>query len=143
MSTLSTISGREASMFAALCEAFVSPSDSMPPVRETDAAFALDANLAVAPALNRIGLRVGLYVLEIAPLLMGRGARLRRLDPAARADVITQLKGSSALGQVLEAFRAIAHQCYYGDLAVMRSFGYDPHAVTERAAKLRVTENRW
>ena len=68
MTELTTISPREASMFAALCEAFVAPAGDMPAVSQTDAAFALDANLAVAPPLNRIGLRAAMYFLEIAPL---------------------------------------------------------------------------
>lgn len=143
MKKLKAISGREASIFAALCEAFVAPAGDMPPVRDTDAAFALDANLAAAPPFNRFGLRLGLYALEIAPLLMGHRARLRRLDTPARADVIARLKGSGPLGQVLEGYRALAHLCYYGDLAVMRSFGYDPQLVVDRAARLRVTEARW
>jgi hypothetical protein len=141
--TFTTITPREASMFAALCDAFVAPAGAMPAVRETDAVFAVNANLAVAPPLNRIGVRAALYAFELAPLLMGYGRRLRRLDADERSEVVGRLGRNAALGPLVEGIRAIAHLCYYGDLEVLRSYGYDPQQVVDRAAALRVGENRW
>lgn len=143
MNTLKTISGREASIFAALCEVFVDPAAPLPDVRDTDAAFALDANLAVAPPLNRIGLRVVIHMLELTPLALGYGARMRRLDRATRTAAIERLAANAVLRPLIEGVRTVSHLCYYGDVGVMRALGYDPQVVVDRAAKLRVREARW
>ena len=54
---LATLSRREASIFACVCDTVVAPEPLLPPVRETDAVQFLDRWLAAAPRLNRIGLR--------------------------------------------------------------------------------------
>ncbi|UTI63196.1 hypothetical protein NBH00_17740 [Paraconexibacter antarcticus] len=133
---------REASIFAAFVEAVVAPEPPLPPVRETGAALALDASLAAAPAANRLVLRQGLYALELAPLVLGHRARLRRLDPAARREVLARAE-AGPLGPLVQALRTLAHLGYYGDDAVMRGCGYDAGAVVARGAHLRVTEARW
>lgn len=133
---------REASIFAAFADAVLAPEPPLPPVHATATALTLDANLAAGPALNALALRRGLYALEVAPLVLGYGRRLRRLDPAARREVLARAE-AGPLGPLVQALRTLAHLGYYGDAAVMRRCGYDPEAVVARAAHLRVTEGRW
>ena len=91
--TLTALTPREASIFACLTDTVVAPEPVLPPVRETVAVAFLDRWLARSPRLNRIGLRALLYVAELAPRLIGLGARLRRLaSPSARR----RSNGSSA-----------------------------------------------
>ncbi len=139
---LTVLKPREASIFAALVDTFVAPVPPLPPVHHTDAAFALDANLAAAPAPNRIALRAALLTLEIAPLALGRGRRLRRLDAAARTELLATLERGPLTGAV-KGLRALAHLSYYGDPEVMLLLGYDADAVVARAAALREQELRW
>ena len=77
---LATLSPREASIFACVCDTVVAPEPLLPPVRETDAVQFLDRWLAAAPRLNRIGLRALLYAAG------ARSARARRPAQAARAE---------------------------------------------------------
>lgn len=139
---LTVLRPREASIFAAFVDAVVAPTPPLPPVGATGAARALDANLAAAPAVNRLALRQALYALELAPLALGHRSRLRRLDPAARREVLARVE-AGPLGPLVQALRTLAHLGYYGDDAVMRLCGYDADAVVARAAALRVTEARW
>ena len=140
---LHAIGGREASMFACLTDAVVAPVPPRPPVCETDAAFAFDAQLAAAPALNRLGLRAALHVVELAPLLVGAGHRLRRLAPAERAAAIDRLDANPVMAPLLKVMRSLSHLTYYGDLRVMGLLGYDPGRVVARASALRAQEGRW
>lgn len=134
--TLRAISPREASIFAALTDALVAPVPPLPPVRDTDAAFALDANLRAAPVVNRAAIRAILLTLELAPLAVGAGARLRRLDPAARTAAVERL-GAGPLAPLLKAVTTLAHMTYYGDPTVLKLLGYDADAVVARAARAR------
>lgn len=143
MSTFNTITPREASIFAAICDTLIAPGGILPAVRHTDAATALDEDLAAAPFLNRIGVRTALYVLEIAPRLMGYGARLRRLDAAKRQEVLHRLDDNALTTPLVEIVRVVSQMCYYGDLQVLRLLGYDPQVVVDRAASLRAKEGRW
>jgi hypothetical protein len=83
----------------------VAPAPPLPPVAGTDAVAAFAAQMAAAPRLNRLGIRV---------LLLAHAAGV-------------------APGPAQEPLRALAHISYYGDLGVMRTLGYDPEAVVRRA----------
>jgi hypothetical protein len=139
---LTVLAPREASIFAALVDTLVAPAPPLPPVHDTDAAYALDANLAAAPVLNRLAVRGALLALELAPLLLGRGHRLRRLTADGRTTVLATLERGPLTGAV-KGLRALAHLSYYGDPDVMRQLGYDADAVVARAAVLREREVRW
>jgi hypothetical protein len=140
---LHAISGREASIFACVTDAVVAPVPPLPQVAETDAAFAFDAQLAGSPALNRLGLRLALHALELAPLAVGARHRMRRLAPAARTAALGRLDRNPLLAPLLKIMRSLAHLSYYGDLGVMRLLGYDPEAVVARGRALRAAETRW
>jgi hypothetical protein len=133
---------REASMFACIAETVVAPRGALPPLCRTDAVAAFGANLAAAPPANRALLRALLYAVEAAPLLLGYGARLRRLSPEDRLDALERLEAGSA-GGALRPLTALAKLSYYGDDGVSRSLGYDPDAVVARGRALREAEVRW
>lgn len=141
--TLATLTPREASIFACVTDTVVAPEPLLPPVRETTAVEYLDRWLALAPRLNRIGLRALLYIAELAPLLTGH-RRLRRLDEAGRAAALARLDAARApqARQVMKLVKGIACLAYYGDDDVMRILGYDPDAVVDRARRLRAEEAR-
>ena len=143
MSALRAISPREASIFACLCATVVDPAGPLPAVRDTDAARAFDASLAAAPAANRLALRGALLALELAPLALGLGARLRRLPPPARAQALARLERCAAFAPLVKALRSVAHLSYYGDPGVLLALGYDADAVVARAVALRERERRW
>jgi hypothetical protein len=133
---------REASMFACIADTVVAPGGALPPLRHTDAVAAFGAGLAAAPAPNRALLRALLYAVEAAPLLLGYGARLRRLSPDARAEALARLEAGPA-GPALRPLTALAKLAYYGDDGVSRALGYDPDAVVARGRALREAEVRW
>jgi hypothetical protein len=92
-------------LVARYIDAAVAPQPPLPPVAATDAVRAFGAQLAAAPRLNRVVIRL---------LLVARVAGLR-------------------LGPAEEPLRALARISYYGDVGVMRLLGYDPDAVLRRA----------
>jgi hypothetical protein len=130
------VTGRELSIFACVTDVVVAPVAPLPPVHETDAAPAFARSLAAGPRLNALALRAALLLLELAPLALGFGARLRRLTPADRERALVRLD-HGMLAPLLKAVRSLAHLHYYGDLGVMRLLGYDPEAVVARAAEIR------
>jgi hypothetical protein len=130
------VTGRELSIFACVTDVVVAPVAPLPPVCETDAAPAFARSLAAGPRLNALALRAALLLLELAPLALGFGARLRRLTPADRERALVRLD-HGMLAPLLKAVRSLAHLHYYGDLGVMRLLGYDPEAVVARAAEVR------
>ena len=135
---------REASMFACVVDTVVAPEPVLPPVRETDAVLFFDDWMARSPALNRIGMRVLLYVLELSPLAMGAGMRLRRLGPAARGRWLRAIEHSPS-GQVRlisKLVKTAAQLSYYGDDRVLRLCGYDAEANLQRGRELRAREGR-
>jgi hypothetical protein len=140
--SLTVISPREASIFAALVDTVVAPAPPLPPVRDTDAAFAMDAGLAAAPAINRLAVRVALLALELAPFACGRRHRLRRLTADDRAHTLDLVERGPLAGAV-KGLRALAHLSYYGDPGVARLLGYDADAVVARGQGLREREVRW
>ncbi|MDX6696941.1 MAG: hypothetical protein QOE65_338 [Solirubrobacteraceae bacterium] len=133
---------READIFACLTDAVVAPGRGLPTLGETDTREFLAGWLAASPRLVRVGLRAMLLAVEVGPLALGFGARLRRLEPAARLAYLARIqRGPTApLSQALEALAKLG---YYGDEGVMRSLGYDPVAVVERGRALRREEARW
>jgi hypothetical protein len=140
---LRVLSAREASIFACYADAVVAPAGVLPPIAQTDAAFSLDANLAAAPVLNRTAIRALLLALEVAPKLLGFGARLRRLDVPRRAQALDRLDELPVFAPALKALRGLAQLSYYGDAGVLGLLGYDPAAVVERGRRLRREEGRW
>jgi hypothetical protein len=130
------MTGRELSIFACLTDAVVAPVAPLPAVRDTDAAPAFARSLQAAPTLNAIGLRAALLLVELAPLALGFGTRLRRLTPRERGRALARLD-AGPLAPLVKALRSLAHLHYYGDLRVMRMLGYDPEAVVARAAEVR------
>jgi hypothetical protein len=130
------MTGRELSIFACLTDTMVAPVAPLPAVRETDAAPAFADSLEAGPRLNAFALRGALLLLELAPLALGCGGRLRRLEPAERERALAALD-RGPLAPLLKAVRSLAHLHYYGDIEVMRLLGYDPDAVVARAAEAR------
>jgi hypothetical protein len=144
VSALRTLSPREASIFACLCDTVVRPRPPLPEVRDTDAVAAFDRWLAAAPQPNRIGLRVLLHLAELGALACGFGSRLRRLDPDSRLSYVRRVErtGQPQLRQLAKLVNGMAFVCYYGDDAVMRTVGYDADANVRRGRELRAREGR-
>jgi hypothetical protein len=133
---------REASMFACVADTVVAPVGALPPLHRTDAVAAFGAHLAASPRANRALLRALLYVVEVAPVVLGYGARLRRLRPEARIAALERLEAGPA-GLALRPLTALAKLTYYGDDGVSRTLGYDADAVVARGRALREAEVRW
>jgi hypothetical protein len=135
---------REASIFACLVDTVAAPEPLLPPVAQTDCAFAFDRWMAASPALNARGLRTLLLALELMPLAMGYGRRFRRLAPAERARFVAAIEHSPNrhLRQLMKVLKGIAFLSYYGDDAVMRQVGYDAEANLECARAIRIREGR-
>ena len=140
--TLETLSPREASIFACVCDTFVAPRPLLPAVHETDAVEFLDRWLARAPRLNRVGLRALLYAAELAPRAFGQRRRLRELDDGERADLLERLDRARHVRDLVKLLQGIAFLAYYGDGAIMLRLGYDADANVMRARKLRAAEAR-
>lgn len=133
---------REANIFSCLVDTVVAPVEPLPAVAATDAVASFEDYLRLSPAGGRAALRAALLALELAPLLLGFGARLRRLDPARRTAFIARAE-SSAFSPLVVGLRGIAQLSYYGDADVMRLLGYDADARIARGRALRVAEGRW
>jgi hypothetical protein len=142
--TLTAIGAREASIFTCLVDGIVAPEPLLPAVRDTDALASFDIWLARSPRLNRIGLRVLLHLAELAPLLLGGGRRLRRLEPAGRRRWLEQAEQVPLrpLRELVRAVKTLLLLCYWGDPAVMARLGYDAQARVDRGRELRRTEGR-
>jgi hypothetical protein len=138
------LTAREASIFACVTDTVVAPEPALPPVRETDAVAFFDDWMARSPAFNRIGMRALLYVMELSPLVTGGGARLRRLDHAARAGWLRAIERSpnAQLRLVAKLVKGSAQLAYYGDDRVLAICGYDADANLRRGRELRVREGR-
>ena len=141
---LRALTPREASIFACLTDTVVAPADGLPPVHETDAALFFDRWMARSPALNRIGFRVLLHVVELAPLVQGFGGRLRQLPPERRGEWLVRFEkaGPPQLRQLAKLIKGFAALSYYGDDRVMLRVGYDAEARLARARELRAAEGR-
>jgi len=135
---------REASIFACLVDTVAAPEPVLPPVAQTDSAFFFDRWMAASPTVNARGMRMLLYVFELMPLLMGYGARLRRLPVAERVRYLRAIEHSTNphVRQLTKLIKGAAFLAYYGDERVMRLVGYDPDAVLKRGRALRAQEGR-
>jgi hypothetical protein len=144
MAPLVVLSPREASIFACLADAVVAPEPVLPPVRETDAVAFFDRWMARSPRLNRVGLRALLYTLELAPLFLGFGARMRRLDPRRRAEYLRAIERNRVpqLRQLAKVMQGFGQLSYYGDDRVMLRIGYDAEANVARGRDLRARDGR-
>ena len=141
---LRVLTPREASIFACVCDAVVAPEPVLPPVRETDAVAFFDDWMARSPALNRIAMRGLLYALELSPLALRQGTRLRRLDRAARTRWLHAVERTpnSQLRLIVKLVKSAAQLSYYGDDRVLVRCGYDPEANLSRGRALRIAEGR-
>jgi hypothetical protein len=135
---------REASIFACLVDTVAAPEPLLPPVAETDCAFAFDRWMAASPALNSRGMRALLLALEVMPLGMGYGKRFRRLPAEERARFVKAIEHSrnQHLRQLVKVLKGAAFLSYYGDDAVMHQIGYDADANVDRGRALRLREGR-
>jgi hypothetical protein len=142
--TLQTISPREASMFACLTDTAVAPEPVLPAVRDTDAALFFDDWMTLTPTLIASGLRSLLYALELAPLALGLGHRMRRLPVEQRAELLRRIERSPVVQvrQIAKLVKSIAFLAYYGDDRVMLRCGYDAEANLRRGRELRAREGR-
>ncbi|HEX8065784.1 MAG TPA: hypothetical protein VF520_04565 [Thermoleophilaceae bacterium] len=141
---LRAISGREASIFACLTDAVVAPEPVLPPVRETDAVAFFDRWMTLLPRANRVAMRFLLLVAELAPILGGRGRRLRRLDRPGRVEWVQSVERSPNVHvrTIAKLMESAAKLAYYGDDGVLGRLGYDPDALLARARELRAREGR-
>ena len=121
---MKVLSGREASIFACLCDTVVAPAPPLPRVAETDAVDAFDRYLADSPPLNRLGMRAMVHAAELAPRALGQPARLRRLGTTERAQALARAETSRAK-PLVDALEFVARLSYFGDDGVMRMLGYD------------------
>jgi hypothetical protein len=137
-----TLSRRESDVVRCLLDVAVPATGDLPAARRTDAAAAFERMLARLPALNRAGLRVLLWALELSPLLGGWSRRLTRLTPGQRAAHVARFERGRGR-RAAEGLMALLKLAYYGDLAVMATLGYDPDAVVARGRALRASERRW
>ena len=141
---LRALTPREASIFACFADAVVAPEPKLPAVRATDAVAFFDDWMVRSPRANRVGMRVLLYVIELAPLLTGSGSRLRRLDRDARTEWVeaVQRNRNPHLRLLWKLVKGAAQLAYYGDDRVMLTVGYDPDANVSRGRELRAREGR-
>ena len=141
---LTSLSPREASIFACATDVIVAPEPLLPAVRHTDTVAAFDNWLAHSPALNRLGLRGLLYAIELSPWLTGQRQRLRQLDRVERSVALraAERAGPAIWRGLFKLVKGLCTMCYYGDLEVMRGLGYDAEANARRGRELRAREGR-
>jgi hypothetical protein len=142
--SLVAIGSREASIFTCLADGLIAPRPPFPAVRDTEALVNFDAWLAHSPRVNRIGLRVLLHLLELAPLLTGGGRRLRRLAPERRRRWLARVERLPlrASRELARGVKTLILLCYWGDADLMAQLGYDPRFVAARGLALRRAEGR-
>jgi hypothetical protein len=141
---LVVLTPREASIFACLVDAVAAPEPVLPRVAQTDAAFFFDRWMAASPRANAVGMRVLLYALELMPLALGFGARLRRLPVERRVEYVAKIEHSPNrhVRQLTKLVKGAAFLSYYGDDGIMRRIGYDADANVARGRALRAAEGR-
>ena len=141
---MKALTPREASIFACFTDVVVAPEPLLPPVRDTDAVDFFDDWMARSPRLNRVGMRMLLYVLELSPLLTGSRKRLRRLDTAGRARWLEAVEHAPRpeLKLVYKLMKGAAQLSYWGADSLMLRVGYDPDERVRRGRELRALEGR-
>lgn len=139
-----SLSNSDAAVFTALVESICAPEPVYPPVSQTAAVDYFDRYLRASPAINRLGFRLILHIVEYAPLAIGLGHRFSRLEPMRRIDFIQRWSESRLrpLRVTFILFKGIVFMAYYGDESVLKACGYDPDANIERARALRHKEGR-
>ena len=142
--SLTALSAREASIFACLVDTVVAPEPVLPAVAQTDAAFFFDRWMAASPRVNAIGMRTILHLVELGPLALGYGRRLRRLPVDRRVDYFKSVERNpnAHVRQLVRLVKGAAFLAYYGDDGVMRRIGYDADANVARGRELRAQEGR-
>ena len=128
----------------ALTDAYCAPVPRLPPVDRSDAATFVDGLAAASPAVNRIGFRVILRLVDLAPIVRGHGRRFTRLSRQQRDDFLHGLDRSRwfLLRVTARLLKTITLMSYYGDSGVLRAVGYDPDANLARGRRLRGGEER-
>lgn len=139
--TGAVLTRREADVLACLLDAVAGARPPLPPPAATDAVDAFQQMLRSTSALNRVGLRALLWLVELAPLV-SRRRRLRALPRAERLDYVAGLDRTPA-GRALDALLALVRFSYYGDRGAMVALGYDADAVVARGRAVRAAEGRW
>lgn len=138
---LRAISPREASIFACAADALLAPEPDLPPISRTTTVAGFDSWLAASPAINRLGMRAGLLLLEVAPI-PSTGRRLRRLGSDARREFLGGRRHPLLLAVLVDTLRMFAAASYYGDDEVARLLGYDADQRVARGRELRAREGR-
>lgn len=133
---------REAAIFVALTDAYCAPAPSLPPVDDSDAAAFVGELVAESPSVNRIGFRVILRLVDLAPLVRGYRMRFTALARAQRDEFLDGLDTSRwfLLRIAARLLKTITLMSYYGDPDILRELGYDPAANATRGHALRA---RW
>jgi hypothetical protein len=141
---LTVLTAREASIFACLVDTVAAPEPLLPPVAATDCAFFFDRWMAASPPLNARGMRILLHAVELLPLVLGYGGRLRSLPVDERVRYLKAIERSANphVRQLTKLIKGAALLAYYGDDAIMRRLGYDADAKLARGRELRVREGR-
>jgi len=135
---------REASIFICLVDGFLDHKPPLPSVHETDALETFDLWLARSPGVNRLGVRALLRLMDLAPLVLGGGRPLRRLQPGRRRLWLKRLERVPVrpLRELVRALKSLTLLCYYGDPAVMAGLGFDAQARVTVGRELRRAEGR-
>jgi hypothetical protein len=141
---LKALRPREAAVFAGLTDAYCRPQPELPPVLETDAVAFIDALTAASRRLNRVGFKLILWAIELAPLASAERRRFTALDSGRRAQLVQSIDNSRwvALRTLSKLLKTLTVMAYYGDPAVLRAIGYDAGANVARARELRAREAR-
>jgi hypothetical protein len=141
---MTTLSPREASIFACWVDTVVAPGGVLPAVSQTDAVAFFDFWLDRSPRLNRAGLRAMLYGIELAPRLLGFRRRMRALPEVERARALHRLEQarSPQARQLTKLLKGIAFLSYYGDDGIMGRLGYDADERVRTGRALRAQEAR-
>ena len=85
-----------------------------------------------------------LYVLELAPVALGFGHRMRRLPRERRTELLRRIERAPVVQvrQIATLLKSMAYLAYYGDDQVLRRCGYDAEANLRRGRELRAKEGR-
>jgi hypothetical protein len=135
---------REAAVFAGLADAYCAPAAPLKEVGDSDAVAFARTLVAASPRVNRIGFRVILRAVDLAPFLRGYRSRFRSLGRSERGAFLDGLDDSRwfivrVAGRLL---KTVTLMSYYGDTGVLAQLGYDPESNLQRARALRGTEGR-
>jgi hypothetical protein len=136
---------REAAIFASLADAYCRPSRPLPEIDRSDAVAFVNELVSMSPRVNRLGFRLILRLVDLAPLVMRRyRRRLIKLARRQRDEFLHGLDKSRwfLLRITSRLLKTITVMSYYGDPRVLRELGYDPDANLARARALRTREGR-